>query len=125
MIHIRSGKVPVKPALFNEAFMMHTSTSPQYSIIASTDVSAKMMDDAGEYLTDECIVEAIDFRQAMARIRQEVPSANPATGGSACGSLMRSTANDFADVDPALCAATPCLAAKARRYLAWLRRPWR
>lgn len=40
MIHIRSGKVPVKPELFNEAFMMHTSTSPQYSIIASTDVSA-------------------------------------------------------------------------------------
>ena len=72
MLHIRSGKVPVKPALFNEAFMMHTSTSPQYSIIASTDVSAKMMDDAGEYLTDECLVEAIDFRQAMARLKQEV-----------------------------------------------------
>jgi arginine decarboxylase len=72
MIHIRSGKVPVKPALFNEAFMMHTSTSPQYSIIASTDVSAKMMDDAGEYLTDESIAEAIAFRQAMVRLGQDV-----------------------------------------------------
>ena len=72
MIHIRSGKVPVKPALFNEAFMMHTSTSPQYSIIASTDVSAKMMDDAGEYLTDESIGEAIAFRQAMARLGNEM-----------------------------------------------------
>jgi len=72
MIHIRSGKVPVKPALFNEAFMMHTSTSPQYSIIASTDVSAKMMDDAGEYLTDESIDEAITFRQAMVRLTQQV-----------------------------------------------------
>jgi arginine/lysine/ornithine decarboxylase len=72
MIHIRSGKVPVKPALFNEAFMMHTSTSPQYSIIASTDVSAKMMADAGEYLTDECLVEAVDFRQAMARLQKEI-----------------------------------------------------
>ena len=72
MIHIRSGKVPVKPALFNEAFMMHTSTSPQYSIIASTDVSAKMMADAGDYLTDECLSEAIAFRQAMARMRGEV-----------------------------------------------------
>lgn len=72
MIHIRSGKVPVKPALFNEAFMMHTSTSPQYSIIASTDVSAKMMGDAGEYLTDESIGEAIAFRQAMARLDREI-----------------------------------------------------
>jgi arginine/lysine/ornithine decarboxylase len=72
MIHIRSGKVPVKPALFNEAFMMHTSTSPQYSIIASTDVSAKMMADAGDYLTDECLVEAVDFRQAMARLQTEI-----------------------------------------------------
>jgi len=72
MIHIRSGKVPVQPALFNEAFMMHTSTSPQYSIIASTDVSAKMMADAGDYLTDECLAEAIAFRQAMARMHEEV-----------------------------------------------------
>ncbi len=72
MIHIRSGKVPVNPSLFNEAFMMHTSTSPQYSIIASTDVSAKMMADAGEYMTDECLVEAIAFRQAMARLQQEI-----------------------------------------------------
>lgn len=72
MIHIRSGKVPVKPALFNEAFMMHTSTSPQYSIIASIDVSAKMMDDAGEYLTEESIGEAIAFRQAMVRLGNEM-----------------------------------------------------
>jgi len=72
MIHIRTGKVPVEPALFNEAFMMHTSTSPQYSIIASTDVSAKMMADAGDYLTDECLVEAIAFRQAMARLHKEI-----------------------------------------------------
>ena len=72
MIHIRSGKVPVNPTLFNEAFMMHTSTSPQYSIIASTDVAAKMMDDAGEYLTDESISEAIAFRQAMVRLKGEI-----------------------------------------------------
>ncbi|MDE1236886.1 Orn/Lys/Arg decarboxylase N-terminal domain-containing protein [Vibrio aestuarianus] len=76
MIHIRSGKVPVKPALFNEAYMMHTSTSPQYSIIASTDVSAKMMDDSGEYLTDECIQEAISFRQAMVKIKYEMQQRN-------------------------------------------------
>jgi len=28
--------------LFNEAYLMHTSTSPQYSIIASCDVAAAM-----------------------------------------------------------------------------------
>ena len=72
MIHIRPGRVPVVPALFNEAFMMHTSTSPQYSIIASTDVSAKMMADAGPALTDECIREAIDFRKAMLRIGRDL-----------------------------------------------------
>ncbi|HTO69749.1 MAG TPA: Orn/Lys/Arg decarboxylase N-terminal domain-containing protein [Myxococcota bacterium] len=72
MIHIREGRIPVEPALFNEAFMMHTSTSPQYSIIASTDVSAKMMADAGPALTDECIREAIDFRKAMLRIGKDL-----------------------------------------------------
>jgi arginine decarboxylase len=72
MIHIRSGRIPVEPALFNEAFMMHTSTSPQYAIIASTDVSAKMMDEAGPALTDECIREAIDFRKAMLRIGRDL-----------------------------------------------------
>ncbi len=30
--------------LFNEAYLMHTSTSPQYSIIASCDVAAAMME---------------------------------------------------------------------------------
>lgn len=68
MIHIRCGRVPVEPGLFNEAFMMHTSTSPQYGIIASNDVSTKMMADAGPALTDESIREAIDFRQEMLRI---------------------------------------------------------
>ncbi|MBT39627.1 MAG: arginine decarboxylase [bacterium] len=72
MIHVRSGRVPVEPTLFNEAFMTHTSTSPQYSIIASTDVSAKMMDDAGPALTDESIREAIDFRQEILRIGREL-----------------------------------------------------
>lgn len=72
MIHIRSGRIPVEPALFNESFMMYTSTSPQYSLIASSDVSAKMMDDSGTSLTDESICEAIDFRKAMLRIGRDL-----------------------------------------------------
>lgn len=101
MLHIRSGKVPVKPALFNEAFMMHTSTSPQYSIIASTDVSAKMMDDAGEYLTDECITEAVDFRQAMVRLKREIIKRDPADWWFGMWQPDTVDGTDFADVDAA------------------------
>ena len=51
---------------FNEAFMMHTSTSPQYAIIASCDVAAAMMEGrAGTSLVDESIREAVEFRRAM------------------------------------------------------------
>jgi len=77
MIHVRPGRVPVEPALFNESFMMYTSTSPQYSLIASIDVSSKMMDDAGPALTDECIREAVDFRCAMLRVRHELEKRKP------------------------------------------------
>ena len=35
MVHIRHGRVPVDHARFNEGFMMHSSTSPLYPIIAS------------------------------------------------------------------------------------------
>ena len=100
MIHIRSGKVPVVPALFNEAFMMHTSTSPQYSIIASTDVSAKMMADAGEHMTDECLVEAVDFRQAMARLTQEIAARHRDDWWFGVWQPDEVNGQPFADVDP-------------------------
>jgi lysine decarboxylase/arginine decarboxylase len=100
MIHIRSGKVPVKPALFNEAFMMHTSTSPQYSIIASTDVSAKMMNDAGGYLTDESIGEAIAFRQAMVRLNNEMQQRNAKDWWFGVWQPDQVDGVPFADVDP-------------------------
>jgi lysine decarboxylase/arginine decarboxylase len=73
MIHVRDGRVPVEHGRFNEGFMMHTSTSPLYPIMASLDVSSKMMDGAGgRALTTESIEEAIRFRQAMARIFREI-----------------------------------------------------
>ncbi len=57
---------------FNEAYMMHTSTSPQYSIIASCDVAAAMMEPpGGTALVEESIVEALDFRRAMRKIDSE------------------------------------------------------
>ncbi|TDV03818.1 Orn/Lys/Arg decarboxylase N-terminal domain-containing protein [Paraburkholderia caballeronis] len=72
MIHVRDGRRPIEHARFNEAFMMHASTSPQYAIIASNDVSAAMMDGpGGRALTSESIHEAIAFRQMMSRLNAE------------------------------------------------------
>ena len=54
---------------FNEAYLMHTSTSPQYSIIASCDVAAAMMEaPGGTALVEESIQEALDFRRAMRKV---------------------------------------------------------
>ena len=58
--------------LFNEAYLMHSSTSPQYSIIASCDVAAAMMEPpGGTALVEESIAEAMDFRRAMSKVDQE------------------------------------------------------
>lgn len=57
---------------FNEAYLMHTSTSPQYSIIASCDVAAAMMEaPGGTALVEESIQEAMDFRRAMRKVEGE------------------------------------------------------
>jgi len=59
-------------AIFNEAYLMHTSTSPQYAIIASCDVAAAMMEaPAGTALVEESIAEALDFRRAMRKVDEE------------------------------------------------------
>ncbi len=57
---------------FNEAYLMHTSTSPQYAIIASCDVAAAMMESpGGTALVEESIKEALDFRRAMRKVDAE------------------------------------------------------
>jgi arginine decarboxylase len=58
--------------VFNEAFLMHMSTSPQYAIIASCDVAAAMMEaPGGTALVEESIMEALDFRRAMRKVDDE------------------------------------------------------
>ncbi|MDH5204331.1 MAG: lysine decarboxylase, partial [Hylemonella sp.] len=58
--------------LFNEAYLMHTSTSPQYSIIASCDVAAAMMEPpGGTALVEESIAESLNFRRAMRKVAEE------------------------------------------------------
>ncbi|WP_420993427.1 Orn/Lys/Arg decarboxylase N-terminal domain-containing protein [Cupriavidus sp. 30B13] len=62
---------------FNEAYLMHTSTSPQYSIIASCDVAAAMMEaPGGTALVEESIQEAIDFRRAMRKVEGDYEAGN-------------------------------------------------
>jgi ornithine decarboxylase/lysine decarboxylase/arginine decarboxylase len=64
-----SQSVKLDKHLFNEAYLMHTSTSPQYSIIASCDVAAAMMEPpGGTALVEESIRESLDFRRAMRKV---------------------------------------------------------
>jgi arginine decarboxylase len=58
--------------VFNEAYLMHMSTSPQYAIIASCDVAAAMMEPpGGTALVEESIREALHFRNAMRKVEAE------------------------------------------------------
>jgi arginine decarboxylase len=77
MIHVQHAENrQLDMARFNEAFMMHTSTSPQYGIIASCDVAAAMMEQpAGRALVQETIDEALSFRRAMGAVREQLDGA--------------------------------------------------
>ncbi|MGH8688629.1 MAG: Orn/Lys/Arg decarboxylase N-terminal domain-containing protein [Burkholderiales bacterium] len=74
MIHVQNAESKKLDMMhFNDAFMMHTSTSPQYGIIASCDVAAAMMEQpAGRSLVQEMIDEALDFRRAMSNVRRQL-----------------------------------------------------
>nr|NQU91459.1 hypothetical protein [Bacteroidota bacterium] len=77
MLHIRNGsEVKIDPDMFNESYMMHGSTSPQYSMIASLDVATKMMDDDGEIMMNDTIIEAIHFRKKMITILKDLRKVN-------------------------------------------------
>ncbi len=71
-IHVRNGRSSIDYNRFNQAYMMHATTSPLYAICASNDIAADMMDgNSGRSLTDEVIREAIDFRQSLAFLYKE------------------------------------------------------
>ncbi|MEW2508590.1 Orn/Lys/Arg decarboxylase N-terminal domain-containing protein [Streptomyces sp. NPDC046870] len=77
MVHVRPApRAPVEHDRFNEALMMHGTTSPLYPMIASLDVATAMMDGPqGEWLVDEAVTEAVRFRQEMVRLRRRVEGA--------------------------------------------------
>lgn len=59
-------------ARFNESYMMHGSTSPQYNMVASLEVATKMMYDNGEDTFNDIILEAIELRRKVASIKSDV-----------------------------------------------------
>ncbi|MET6677341.1 lysine decarboxylase [Citrobacter amalonaticus] len=70
MIHIKGD---FEEETFNEAFMMHTSTSPHYGIVASIETSAAMMKgNAGKRLVENSIRRAVRFRNEIKAIKAEV-----------------------------------------------------
>ncbi|EFB2517088.1 lysine decarboxylase, partial [Escherichia coli] len=69
MIHVKGD---VNEETFNEAYMMHTTTSPHYGIVASTETAAAMMKgNAGNRLIDGSIQRAIKFRKEIKRLKME------------------------------------------------------
>lgn len=69
MIHVKGD---VNEETFNEAYMMHTTTSPHYGIVASTETAAAMMKgNAGKRLINGSIERAIKFRKEIKRLRTE------------------------------------------------------
>jgi arginine decarboxylase len=82
MIHVRSSdRGPVEPGRFNEAYMMHASTSPFYPMIAVLDVAAAMMDGpGGATLTGESIQEAVDFRKRIGSLAAAIAERDGSNG---------------------------------------------
>ncbi|UNZ15932.1 Orn/Lys/Arg decarboxylase N-terminal domain-containing protein [Streptomyces sp. 891-h] len=82
MVHVKPApRAPVEHDRFNEAFMMHGTTSPLYPMIASLDVAAAMMDGPqGRWLVDESVTEAIRFRQTVVRLGRRVAAAGDRPG---------------------------------------------
>jgi arginine decarboxylase len=71
MVHVKdSQKRSLDIHRFNDAFLMHTSTSPNYPILASLDVASRMMAGRGGHaLLQETIEEAITFRGLVRDMR--------------------------------------------------------
>jgi arginine decarboxylase len=83
MIHVKlSPRAALDFDQFNEAFMMHGTTSPFYPLIASLDVAAAMMDEpAGPTLMAETVFDAISFRKAMSSIAHRLRALEEGDGG--------------------------------------------
>lgn len=70
MLHVKDGTTDkIDHEVFNEAYMMYGSTSPQYNMIASLDVAANMMNFNGENLIGDSIMDAISLRNKIVKLK--------------------------------------------------------
>jgi ornithine decarboxylase len=77
--HIRGQRRHVEHRRFNEAYLIHASTSPFYPLFASLDVNAKVHEGkSGEVLWDRCIELGIETRKKL----REIASHYQRTGAS-------------------------------------------
>lgn len=64
--HIKGQKRYVPHKIFNNSFMVNSSTSPNYQIFASLDMNAKIQEgEAGRLLWHECMVNTIEARKKV------------------------------------------------------------
>ncbi|QHM69895.1 lysine decarboxylase LdcC [Mixta intestinalis] len=72
LIHIKGD---YDEQTFNEAYMMHTTTSPNYSIVASIETAAAMLrGNPGRRLINRSVERALHFRREIQRLREESDS---------------------------------------------------
>lgn len=66
--HIKGQKRYLPHKILNNAFMINSSTSPNYQIFASLEMNAKMQEgESGKYLWHQCLLQAIEARKAILR----------------------------------------------------------
>ncbi|MCF8083199.1 MAG: lysine decarboxylase [Deltaproteobacteria bacterium] len=72
VLHIKNGSErKIDWDRFNEAFLMHSSTSPFTPLIASIDTCAKMMEQpGGHYLIQTILEDSVNFRKKVAQIHR-------------------------------------------------------
>lgn len=69
MIHIKGD---YDEQTFNDAYMMHTTTSPHYGIVASIETAAAMLHgNSGRRLIQRSVERAMHFRNEVKRLREE------------------------------------------------------
>jgi ornithine decarboxylase len=79
-IHLKGGHIEGQPRhvserRFNEAFLLHASTSPFYPLFSSLDVGAQMMKGRnGYHLWNDAIRLAVDMRKAIRNLRHQYES---------------------------------------------------
>ncbi|WP_193164810.1 aminotransferase class I/II-fold pyridoxal phosphate-dependent enzyme [Microbulbifer hainanensis] len=93
MIHVGQGVKDFDPAGFREDINMHTSTSPQYGMIASLDVARKQMSIEGYSVMQR----TLDFARDLREFVREHTAFRPLDAAELCGQEL---ADDAILLDP-------------------------